>query len=1087
MNTIVNPVLHYSIQDRLGVGGMGVVYRAMDTRLDRPVALKFLPEAMSINDNAKQRLTLEARAAAKLDHPNIGVIHDIEEADGRLFIVMALYEGESLKDRLQQGQLEIDEALGLAVQACRGLETAHEKGLIHRDIKPANLFLSRGGLLKILDFGLVKLEQAEGLTMPGSMVGTPEYMAPEQIRGRAVDRRADLWALGAVLYEMITSVSPFRANGELPAIILQVMNGEPRPIGELRSEVPDGLASVLEKALAKDREERYDSARELAGDLEALLGAGSGQERPQRSRLPGKTVTGSESRATPDSTNPVNSTASPVRDSVVDLTLDRPGTPQASALLEPVPRVPRFIGRENVLAELRGRLERDRLVAIRGIAGTGKSVLGSQLARESAPEENIFWFTFDSVEKNNLDSLFWSLAAFLRGRGETLLWRYLQGEIEAHKPLDMTVRMNLFLSSLISDEFVFCIDDLHLVAAVPQVADLLKTLQKHVARDGHGSHVAFVLMGRELPVDIDFRAESLVGFSAQETADLLASREVEGLSAELARRLCERTGGNPTILDLAASALSRLGQDQSAQADFIESMTGRNDIRDYVMRHIYADLPATEKSVLDALSIFSGSVELDAAEETLLAGGLQGIVPCVDNLIQKAIVHETGKGFIYCHELVREFCYRSLERPIKRDLHEHAARYYEERKNILRASHHYLQLGEAERALELLTANVQAIIHSGGASSLIDQLAGFDLAALDEEYQMAALRAKGEAHFVRGEFREAARLYREALDEAFEEADEAELLCRIASALDKTGDHEGAIGYARRSLNAFQSLNDESGIAQVRRVLGWAHYRLGRLEEAQEEFEAGFGLAEKIDDRSLLAQLQQGLGVIDLRAGRLEAARARLDASRRAFREQRDRIGEAEAAGNLAWVYGRLGNVDRELALDRKVLEILEHIGDVGNLLIAYNNIGDLYFRNGGHAEAIEQYQKLAELAQRIEHTGWLISAGVGQAENHLALGEIDAALERAQAAFEQVDEVECGVAVERAMSSRVLGEIHLALDRPAEARRWFETAMPPLQEAREEEELIKARRGLETAQARLEAEDLAPEPESEHEKAFSS
>lgn len=213
---IGGPVLHYSVQDRLGSGGMGVVYRAVDTRLERPVALKFLPDSLSLDRAAKERLRQEARAAARLDHPNIGVIHDIEESEGQLFIVMGLYEGESLKDRLARETLALSEAVGFAVQVARGLHAAHELGLIHRDIKPANLFITQERLIKILDFGLVKQDQAEGLTMPGTILGTPEYMSPEQVRGQGVDRRSDVWSLGAVLYEMITGVSPFRAGGSCP-------------------------------------------------------------------------------------------------------------------------------------------------------------------------------------------------------------------------------------------------------------------------------------------------------------------------------------------------------------------------------------------------------------------------------------------------------------------------------------------------------------------------------------------------------------------------------------------------------------------------------------------------------------------------------------------------------------------------------------------------------------------------------------------------------------------------------------------------------------------------------------------------------
>ena len=258
---------HYRVLEKLGGGGMGVVYKAEDTRLKRLVALKFLPPELTRDDDAKQRFMQEAQAASALDHPNLCTIHEIDETDdGQLFLALAYYDGETLKKRIERGALLIDEALDIALQVAAGLARAHESGIIHRDIKPANVMLTRRGEVKIVDFGLAKLVGQTGLTQTGTTLGTVAYMSPEQTKGVDADARADVWALGVMLYEMLTGRLPFR--GEQPLIILNAIQNEaPTPLSRLRQEIPDELERIVSRALDKNREARYVSADELQRDL----------------------------------------------------------------------------------------------------------------------------------------------------------------------------------------------------------------------------------------------------------------------------------------------------------------------------------------------------------------------------------------------------------------------------------------------------------------------------------------------------------------------------------------------------------------------------------------------------------------------------------------------------------------------------------------------------------------------------------------------------------------------------------------------------------------------------------------------------
>lgn len=262
-------VSHYKIIDQMGKGGQGVVYKARDLTLDRLVAVKFVSQDLSCEDNAKTRILREARTASALDHPNICTIYEIDETpDGQMYIVMAYYEGETLRQRLRRETPGVEEVIDIAAQTASGLTKVHETGIVHRDIKPGNIFITRDGRVKIIDFGLAKIAGQRDVIKTNSTVGAVVYMSPEQVRGENIDHRTDIWSLGVVLYQMLAGRVPF-IGGYDAAVVYSILNEAPMPLSQLCPEAPHELVMAVEKAMAKNLDERFQDMASLFGQLSA--------------------------------------------------------------------------------------------------------------------------------------------------------------------------------------------------------------------------------------------------------------------------------------------------------------------------------------------------------------------------------------------------------------------------------------------------------------------------------------------------------------------------------------------------------------------------------------------------------------------------------------------------------------------------------------------------------------------------------------------------------------------------------------------------------------------------------------------------
>lgn len=283
-------VSHYRLVEKIGHGSMGVVYKAIDTRIDRTVAIKFLSSDPQ-DEVAQRRFEREVRAASALDHPNVCTVYEAGELDGMPFIAMAYYQGESLKDRMKRGPMAVAEAIDVMLQIAAGLAQTHATGIVHRDLKPANIFITSAGVVKILDFGLAKLTGSERMTMTNSPIGTLAYMAPEYIASGTVDHRVDIWALGVILFEMLTGRLPFDAEFE-QSLLYAIANEQPLPIKHLRPDLDEALVAVVDIALQKDPEQRYQSVTALQDDLRSIAASQQSMEHRPNLVTPATRTTG---------------------------------------------------------------------------------------------------------------------------------------------------------------------------------------------------------------------------------------------------------------------------------------------------------------------------------------------------------------------------------------------------------------------------------------------------------------------------------------------------------------------------------------------------------------------------------------------------------------------------------------------------------------------------------------------------------------------------------------------------------------------------------------------------------------------------
>jgi predicted ATPase len=928
----------YEILSQLGAGGMGEVYRAIDCRLDRTVAVKLVPQTLAKNPDFQKRLGKEARAISKLSHPNICTLYDVGRHEGIDYLVLEYVEGRTLREVMRSGTLSMEKVIPIAVQIADGLAKAHEAGVTHRDLKPENLMVSPEAI-KILDFGLAKfglgpVEHGETLsgsgdsTQPGALLGTLKYMSPEQADGREVDFRSDQFSFGIVLYEMATGQHPFH-KGNPTQTLLAIVQEQPAAIGSLNPEIPPPFCWVVERCMAKEPEKRYFSTRDLLRDLIAIrdrltdLEAGQTDERPNNLPAPSSSL----------------------------------------------------IGREEELGALKQLLlRRDvRLVTLSGPGGIGKSHLAIEVAQSLADHfsSGVYFLPLASVSDPNV------IASVI---AQTLGVR----ESGGRAPLE---NLKEHLRKRAGARVLLLIDNFeHLLAAAPMLSELLaaapglKLLVTSRAALRVQDENEFPLQPLALPNPKDKLSVSAlaecpaIALFVQRAAAVKPGFALTAENASAVTEVCTRLDGLPLAIQLAAARIKLLTPSAMTGrlASRLQLLTsGARDLpaRQQTLRHTidwsYDLLSEAEQKLFRRLSAFTGGFTLEAAESVCDAKQdlgleiLDGMASMVDKSLVRQMNAEEGESRFVMLETIREYGVEKLaasdEERLTRKAHAAYCLVLAEEaagENVAGETKKWMDRFEMEHdnfraALDWLTKN---------------QNSDWSLRLATALFRFWEMRE----HFVEGRQRlsEVLRLPVAATQNA---ARMRALFCAGVLAGGQR-DYAAAVELLRESLEIARQTGEKQSIAVSANGLAVTTRDMGSFEAATELFEESLALWKELGDRPAVARALSNLSGVKRLQHEHAKARSLNEECLGIFRELDDRTGVAWALNQQADLLREQGELPAARAVYEQGIAVFREINDRWGIAGSLADLGNLALEQGDYSAADAMYAESLSLFQELRH-----------------------------------------------------------------------------------------------------------------------
>ncbi len=991
-------IAQYKVQDLLGKGGMGAVFRAQDTRLNRTVAVKILTATDLPAEEIKERFLREARAGAQLNHPNIVTIYEVGEDEGQSYIAMEYVQGRTLRQMLGEEPPSPLESIDIIAATGRALEAAHQQGIIHRDIKTDNIMVTEGGEVKVMDFGLAKMVDASILTKEGEIMGTVAYMSPQQATGEPIDHRSDIFSLGVVFYELLAGQRPFSGDQEI-AIVFSLLNEEPMGIRELNPEVPRELEQIVFKALQKEPQDRYEDIGQMVADLEKVR----------------RVMTGA------------------VEGTLEELEL----VAAEEVAAEEREFRAQLVGREKKLEELKELLHTTTLgegqtVLICGEAGIGKTRLVSELSKhartkkirtltgacvhrmKSYPYHPFVealqeYFQLKGVEGvQKLESFVDTKAPELRAQISVLkVFLNLEGQETAQ-----VVNREELLQSIIKlieraaaeRPLILFIDDLqwadedtlslfHYTArwirrakvllvgtyrpedlAVPgdEITNLLPRVRQEMNREG---------LMVELPLE-RLRAEDLqpmVG-SLFPRADF-GERFYESLFAE--------TEGNPlfvleTIKLMKAEGMIVQENEHYRLEESPDRLAIPSKVHDVIKRRLQR-LNEEEHDILEVASVEGEAFNSATVAECLGLNKIKVLKTLQRLEREHHVIHAAEKRYHFDHAKIRDLLYQEILPELRVEYHMLVGSYLranfsQDEQVIPQIAHHLLEAEDPEGALPFLIkaaerakrvfANAEAIELLNKAGEIAEQISWENegqrtdsLAGIGEHL--------GDIYVLTGRHQEAIEAYTGALDLKDLPGEKCSCLMRKTSSV---REKQGAFDQALESLQKAQECVEPMGEKdEARRELGRisiergaVHYKMGEVEKAEEEIRQGLDLLEDSGASADLAAGYHYLGIVNRSRGDYDGAIQMHTRSLKLREEIGDRWGIALSYNNLGIAYKNLGKKELAAQMYQRCLEIFEQIGYRLGVAGLLNNLGSLAQDKGDYHRAREMFQRSLEIRQEI-------------------------------------------------------------------------------------------------------------------------